>query len=122
MATLKADTKACEWQLLIDGSHWVQAKQEVSALESQHKGTKHRLHTAQAAVREQSQLLQEARASISQQAELDAIETLETNIQKAQEVLGTHAVGMQASAVVAVRCRMLAMLAGKCKDAANNPK
>lgn len=85
---LKVDTSNHEWQLLVDGSYWVQAKQEVSALESQHMDTKHQLHTAQAAVREQSQLLQEARASISQQAELVAIERLEANIQRAQEVCG----------------------------------
>lgn len=66
----------------------MQAKQEVTALESQHMDTKHQLHTTQAAVREQSQLLQEARASISQQAELVAIEALEANIQRAQEVCG----------------------------------
>ena len=70
----------------VNCGNWVQAKQELSALEGQHVDTKHQLHTAQAAVREQSQLLQEARASISQQTELVAIETLEANIQGAQEV------------------------------------
>lgn len=77
------------WQYLLGETatrHWVQAKQEVSALENQHMDTKQKLHTAQAAVREQSQLLQEERASISQQAELVAIETLEASVQRTQEV------------------------------------
>ena len=68
------------------GSMVIQANQQGSTVESQHRDTKQRLQTAQSAVREQANLLQQERAAIGQQAELVAIETLEANIHRAQEV------------------------------------
>lgn len=64
----------------------MQTNQQVSALEIQHRDTQQHLQTAQAAVREQSHLLERERAAIGQQTELVAIETLEANIHRAQEV------------------------------------
>lgn len=63
-----------------------QANRQVNTLEGQHLDTKQRLQTAQAAVREQSRLLDQERAAIGHQAELVAIETMEANIHRAQEV------------------------------------
>lgn len=72
-------------QQIINGG-CMQAKYQVSALEIQHRDTQQHLQTAQVAVTEQSRLLEQERAAIGQQTELVAIETLEANIHRAQEV------------------------------------
>lgn len=64
----------------------MQDGQQVISLDRQQLDAKQRLQTAQSAVKEQSQLLEQERASFSQSTELVEIEKLEDGISTAQEV------------------------------------
>lgn len=65
----------------------MQAKQQVSNLEAQQLDAEQRLQTVQTAVKEQTQLLQRQRAALGQSLELVAMEKMEEDISRAQEVI-----------------------------------
>ena len=65
----------------------MQAKQQVSNLEAQQLDAEQRLQTVQTAVKEQTHLLQRQRAALGQSLELVAMEKMEEDISRAQEVI-----------------------------------
>ena len=70
----------------------VQAQQQGSTSKDQHQEAKQQLQKAQAAVREQSRILERDRASFAQSAQLVAIETQEEEVTRLQEVMQPYIV------------------------------
>ena len=89
----------------------MQAKQQVTGLEGQQLDAQQRLQIAQDAVKEQTKLLQRQRAALGQSLQLVAMEKMEEDIGRAQEVI-VHSVPPKVTVVAATKHMYEVLCAG----------